>query len=163
MYPSLYKPGRTASLSRLALYMGLFAGIAGGASVLQRAGAIAAIVGSVVALVLLLGSLGRWYIRRTRRRAAAKLMHEGNELRVRMVVLHESHAQEFETLKTDLDLWWKRVEREIGSHRPDLVPILRSESGRPRDEYIPHGREYSSWANWLIQRITQLEKVLGQL
>ena len=143
--------------------IGLFAATAGGASVLQNAGSIAAIIGASIALLLLLVGFSRWYIGRKRRQSVSRLLHEGNELSVSLANAHESQVVEFAALTTELDDWWKRVEEKIRAFRIDLLSVLRSETGRPIYNYSGHSDVYNAYRNWLIQRIGQLEKVLRQL
>jgi leucyl aminopeptidase (aminopeptidase T) len=141
----------------------LFAATAGGASALDRAGSIAAIVGASIALLLLLAGLFRWNLTRQRRQTVANLLHEGNELLVRVSREHESQVQQWNTLIHELDQWWRRVEMTVGEFRGDLLPVLRSETGRPIFDYTGHNLDYNAHRNWLLQRIGQLEKALQQL
>ena len=93
----------------------------------------------------------------------ASLLNEGNELLVRLAQEHESQVQQWNALIGELDQWWKRVEKKIGEFRGDLLPVLRSETGRPFYAYEGHAAIYNEHRNWLVQRIGQLEKLLRQI
>ncbi len=132
------------------------------ASTLGDAGSVAAIVGAAVAVVLLLAGVIRSYRRREEQSKFSGLLHEGNELSVRLNRTWESQVQEWKTMTSELDRWWGSVETQAESSRPDLLPVLRSGADMPGLVYANHNDEYAWRRNWLTQRLGQLEKVLGQ-
>src|SRR5438552_18922344 len=96
LYPSLYKRHRTAwpSHTTTTVLMGLFAATAGGASALQRAGNIAAIVGASVAVLLLAAGITRWWWRNHRVWSVQpRLCMSGQEIYLAIAGLPASTAQ----------------------------------------------------------------------
>jgi hypothetical protein len=84
----------TLPLHRIVLVAALFSATAGGASTLQRAGSIAAIVGASVAVLLLLAGVVRWWLRHRRVWSVKPtIFTSGEELYLKIDGLPASTAQ----------------------------------------------------------------------
>lgn len=146
------------SHEKTALMAAVLAATAGGAVKLQDAGAIAAIIGTAIAVLLVVAGVWSRILQRNRRRAIAQFLNSGNELAVRLRALPNRNA--FPPLKREIDAWYEGVEDYIRLNRPDLLPVLRSDADASV-QGTPDEPTY--FGIWLPQRLIQLEKVAGQI
>jgi len=136
------------------------------AGTLGEAGAYAAIAVAILGFVTAAVGVWRWWRRKERRERASAFLHEGNELLVRFGQLNGPNDPALAALATDMDGWFAGLQRFIEERAPSALGVLRSDAGiaggiaaRNDAAFSPYFYFYA----WLPQRISQLEKVLGQL
>jgi hypothetical protein len=101
---------------------------------------------------------------------AAMLLHEGNELLVRIqgspsgTYIFQDPGTWLDRFKAEADDWARAVEAFLEVHKPRLVPVFRSDADMPPpDRGGIQGPRTQWWERWTKQRVKQLEKVIEQL